>query len=122
MLRISEYIRDSLAEKPWRSFNGVILIWNLTNTCNLTCAHCYASAIPKPQEEISTERALELVSGMKRAGVRHAILSGGEPLLRKDLFEIAAGLRAEGIVVSLSTNGLLVKENIPRRTLYWRFF
>lgn len=110
MLRITEYIRDTLNDKEIRTFNGSILIWNLTNVCNLSCWHCYASANAQPKEELSTEALLEVIPDLQSAGVRFAILSGGEPLIRKDIYQLARALRAEGIHTYLSTNGLLVNE------------
>jgi radical SAM protein with 4Fe4S-binding SPASM domain len=111
MLRISEYIRDTIAEKPIRPGNGKsILIWNLTNLCNLFCEHCYASATQTRNGEISTEDAMGLIPELREAGVGFAILSGGEPLTRTGLFQISTALKEAGIVTYLSTNGLLVTE------------
>lgn len=111
MLRISEYIRDTLADKPIRNTTGKsILIWNLTNLCNLFCEHCYASAAPTREGEFSTEEAMGLIPELKEAGVGFAILSGGEPLTWPGLFEVATALRETGIITYLSTNGLLVSE------------
>ena len=111
MLRISEYIRDTLADKPIRKpGNKSILIWNLTNLCNLFCEHCYASAAPTRDGEFSIEQAMELIPELKEAGVGFAILSGGEPLTWPGLFDVSTALREAGIVTYLSTNGLLVNE------------
>ncbi len=111
MLRISEYIRDTLADKPVRKGTGkTILIWNLTNLCNLFCEHCYASATQTRDGDLSNEEALNLIPELKEAGVGFAILSGGEPLTRPGLFEISTALRDAGIVTYLSTNGLLIGE------------
>lgn len=115
MLRLTEYIRDALAEKPYRPFDGVILIWNLTNTCNLHCRHCYSSAERKSEGDLTLDEVSKAVPGLKRAGVKFAILSGGEPLLREDIFDIAGELRSAGIMTYLSTNGLLIdRDNIGR--------
>ncbi|MBT9584824.1 radical SAM protein [bacterium] len=115
MLRISEYIRHSLQGHPARPFPGLILIWNLTRSCNLACQHCYASAGKADPEELSTAQALDLVPQLRSLGVRYAILSGGEPLARRDLFELSQALRAQGIATSLSSNGLLItRRNLPR--------
>jgi len=109
MLRISEYIRDTLADKPVRQMAGKsILIWNLTNLCNLFCEHCYASATPSRDGEFSFEEAMGLIPELREAGVGFAILSGGEPLTWPGLFEVSSALRKTGIVTYLSTNGLLI--------------
>lgn len=111
MLRISEYIRDTLAGKPVRKMGGKsILIWNLTNLCNLSCDHCYASATQSRAGEFSTGEALALIPELEKAGVGFVILSGGEPLTWPGLFEISTALQEAGIITYLSTNGLLVGE------------
>ena len=111
MLRITEYIRDTLEGKKPRVFNGVILIWNLTNVCNLYCKHCYSSANQIKDGELSFEEIKRVVPELKKAGVKIAILSGGEPLMREDIYEISEYIKSNGIMTYLSTNGLLIDEN-----------
>ncbi len=113
MLRISEYIRKALGNASNTPFGGVILIWNLTNRCNLYCKHCYSAANQEVEGELSYQEAISLVPQLALSGVKFAILSGGEPLLREDIYDIARELRRAGIRTYLSTNGLLInKENI----------
>ncbi|MCS7170824.1 MAG: radical SAM protein [Aquificaceae bacterium] len=112
MLRITEYIRQTLEGKGAEAFKGTILIWNLTKACNLYCKHCYSSAKQKEDGELSLEEVVNLIHRLPSVGVRFVILSGGEPLLREDIFQIAYLLRKRGIRTYLSTNGLLVKEHI----------
>lgn len=113
MLRISEYMRDSLCEKPIRKTDLVILIWNLTNICNLFCEHCYANAHAQKDEELTLEEIEAAFPDLWEKGVRFIILSGGEPLVRKDIFVIAEKMRAFGFITYLSSNGLLIhQENI----------
>ncbi|MDQ7037982.1 MAG: radical SAM protein [Aquificota bacterium] len=114
MLRITRFIRCALEGRPFESFRGIILIWNLTNRCNLYCRHCYASARSEASGDLSTEEALALIPSLRRAGVRFAVLSGGEPLLREDLPEIAVKLKEEGIRTYLSTNGTLLNRGNVR--------
>jgi radical SAM protein with 4Fe4S-binding SPASM domain len=112
MLRMTEYIRDTLHSKHYKPFNGTILIWNLTNACNLYCKHCYSSANQGKREELVLSEIRSIAPDLHRAGVRFAILSGGEPLLRDDIFDIVRIIKREGIKTYLSTNGLLVKEGL----------
>jgi radical SAM protein with 4Fe4S-binding SPASM domain len=107
MLRVSEFIRSAVLGKKYRKPEGLTLIWNLTNRCNLSCLHCYASA-GKDREELSLPEIRRVIGELAGAGVRFVILSGGEPLLREDIYEIASMLRGEGIRTFLSTNGLLI--------------
>ncbi len=113
MLRMTEYLREVLEGKKVKAFgDSVILIWNLTNRCNLYCKHCYSSAKDIRSYELTSEEATNLVKRLPHIKVKFAILSGGEPLLREDLFHIAKLLREQGIRTYLSTNGLLVREFI----------
>ncbi len=113
MLRMTEYLRDVLEGKETKAFgDSVILIWNLINRCNLYCKHCYSSAKDTRSYDLTLEEAIDLARRLPRINVKFAILSGGEPLLREDLFHIARLLREQGIRTYLSTNGLLVREVI----------
>ncbi|HJV62180.1 MAG TPA: heme d1 biosynthesis radical SAM protein NirJ [Albitalea sp.] len=117
MFRISQYMRElAAAERDGaypvvqeRSPRGPVVIWNLVRRCNLTCKHCYAlSADHDYPNELSTAEVGTVMDDLKRFGVPVLILSGGEPLLRPDLFEIAARAKALGFYVGLSTNGTLI--------------
>ncbi|MDH0182585.1 heme d1 biosynthesis radical SAM protein NirJ [Stutzerimonas stutzeri] len=119
MLRISHYLR-ALAQPTMpvlgaRSVSGKrppVVIWNLLRRCNLTCKHCYAtSADSEFRDELDTDEALKVIDDLHEAGVRVLILSGGEPLLRPDLFLLADYARDKGFFVALSTNGTLIDEN-----------
>jgi radical SAM protein with 4Fe4S-binding SPASM domain len=83
-------------------------ILELTNKCNLNCIHCSVSANESPGEDMSTSRWFELLDSISALGVRAVGLSGGEPLLRQDFWEIAAYARRLGLLVGLVTNGLLI--------------
>lgn len=116
MLRMTEYLRNVFGCKEMcRQYKGMTLIWNLTNRCNLHCGHCYSSASQNKEQELSIQEITDLLTQLKEAGVMFAILSGGEPLMREDIFDIAEVIRESGIKTYLSTNGLLVDEtNIDR--------
>ncbi len=96
-----------------------IVFWNLTRACNLACDHCYLSAHPGADRagELDTAAALAVVDDLASAGVPLVLLSGGEPLLRPDLFEIAARARDRGVATALSTNGTLIDAAVARRLI-----
>ena len=114
MFRISHYMQalgqaapDTLP--PARSPAGPVVIWNLVRRCNLTCKHCYSiSADIDFPGELETAEVYNVMEDLKRFGVPVLILSGGEPLLREDIFEISARAKAAGFYVGLSTNGTLI--------------
>ncbi|GAB6065992.1 heme d1 biosynthesis radical SAM protein NirJ [Aquifex pyrophilus] len=111
MLRVSRYVRKALRKEVPKPINGVILIWNLTNRCNLYCKHCYASANQNKREELSLDEIKRISDELKEEGVRFVIISGGEPLLREDIYDIAKILKDKGFKTYLSTNGILIKED-----------
>jgi heme d1 biosynthesis radical SAM protein NirJ len=117
MFRISQYLHllaraeaGAPMPPPRRGRpSGPVVIWNLIRRCNLTCAHCYAlSADHDYAGELGTDEACTVMDDLKAFGVPVLILSGGEPLLRPDLFTLATRARAMGFYVGLSTNGTLI--------------
>jgi len=88
------------------------LIWNITNRCNLKCSHCYMAAdahvLP---DQLSDEETIELVDRMHAAGCPVVFLSGGEPMLRKNFWEILERVHQCGIHPTISTNCTLVNED-----------
>jgi len=88
---------------------GPVVVWNVCFHCNMTCPHCYAAAASHPSpKDLSRDEALDLIDQMAASGVRVVIFSGGEPLLRPDLFDLLEHARSAGIAPQLSTNGTLI--------------
>jgi len=94
---------------PRREPPGPVVIWNLIRRCNLTCKHCYSiSADIDFKGELSTAEVYHVMDDLKAFGVPVLILSGGEPLLRPDIFDISRRAKDMGFYVGLSTNGTLI--------------
>ena len=115
MFRITQYMKEILDPKPLgpkRNPPGPVVIWNLIRRCNLTCKHCYSiSADTDFPNELSTAQVFEVMDDLKQFGVPVLILSGGEPLLRTDIFDIAHRAKAMGFYTALSTNGTLIDDS-----------
>ncbi len=95
---------------------GPVVVWNCTRACNLACRHCYAGATPQAaQQELSTEEAKTLLDSLAAADVPVLLVSGGEPLLRSDLFELLEHAAAIGLRTVISTNGTLITPAIAHR-------
>ncbi|HJN23160.1 MAG TPA: heme d1 biosynthesis radical SAM protein NirJ [Rhodospirillales bacterium] len=114
MFRISQFMRE-IAEptplEPMPGPAGPVVIWNLIRRCNLNCRHCYSmSADTDFQGELTTNEVFAVLEDLKAFGVPALILSGGEPLLRPDIFEITARAKELGFFVALSTNGTLIDD------------
>lgn len=90
-----------------------ILAWELTRACNLNCVHCRASATREPGPgELSTVEGMSLLGDLASGGTRLVILSGGEALVRPDVFELAAHGTGLGLRMTLATNGSLVTPEV----------
>ena len=90
-----------------------VVAWNLTRRCNLECAHCYIAAGPRESAatELDTDACLAIVDQLLRVNPAPLlILSGGEPLLRRDLTEIAQYASSNGATVVVGTNGTLLTD------------
>jgi len=95
-----------------------MIAWELTRACNLACLHCRAAAIDKPTpDELSTEECFALIDQIASFATPTIILTGGEPLLRPDLFEIATRATDRGLRIVAATNGTLLDEATARRLL-----
>ncbi len=96
-------------EKP----AGPVVVYNCTQRCNLHCIHCYsASTDAVDSEQLSTAQACEMIDDLAAAGVPVLLLSGGEPLLRPDVFELISHARKAGLRVAISTNGTTITESL----------
>ena len=95
------------------AFTPYTISWNLTQRCNQRCAHCYLSAFPgaSAAEELSTEECFRVVDEIAEVNPDVLlILTGGEPLLRTDLFDLGGYAADKGFTVVLGTNGFLLKQ------------
>jgi heme d1 biosynthesis radical SAM protein NirJ len=112
MFRVSQYMQELVNPTPLmerRTPPGPVVIWNLIRRCNLTCKHCYSiSADIDFKGELNTEEVFTVMDDLKGFDVPVLILSGGEPLLRPDIFSISRRAKDMGFYVGLSTNGTLI--------------
>lgn len=92
-----------------------LVSWNLTRKCNLRCPHCYLDAGSGDEDELTTDECLDLVDEMHALGTEMLILTGGEPLLRRDIYDIASRASERGMWVVMGTNGVLVNDHVARR-------
>ena len=101
--------------KPLSLYAPFLVVWDFTHKCNLNCKHCYSNSGAVLEEELSTKEALDVVDQLDDAGVTALAFSGGEPLSKKDFFEVASHAVKRGLYVSVATNGtLLTGENVKK--------
>ena len=117
MFRLSNLLSSVVEGNKARVLDGSIAIWNFTNRCNLSCMHCYSRADLDAVDVLTTQKITQTLPKLKENGVKFLIFSGGEPLTRKDLFEIADRCKELGIITYLSTNGLYVGHKNAKKIL-----
>ena len=108
-LRYKEGLSHPLQRRP-------VVVWNTTRTCNLSCIHCYSDSCNKRYpNELSTDEAKKMLGGLARFKVPVLLFSGGEPLLRKDIFQLNSFAKDLGLRTVLSTNGTLITKKLASR-------
>jgi len=98
----SHLLQFSIDKRP-------VVVWNITQRCNLKCIHCYAHAKARQQDnELTTDEGKALIDDLAGMGVPVLLFSGGEPLMRKDMPELAQYAVEKGMRAVISTNGTLI--------------
>jgi len=102
------------------AFSGMyrpVVFWNVTDRCNLSCTHCYSKSGPgrTTEGELKTAETLGVIDDISDMGVPLILFTGGEPLLREDIWELARHAGGRGLKMALSTNGTLITPEIARR-------
>jgi len=93
-----------------------IVVWNITRACNLKCIHCYNdSGTNKAFNDITTEKAKAILDDLAQFGVPSVLFSGGEPLMRPDLFDLIQYADKGGLRTVISTNGTLITTEVARK-------
>lgn len=91
------------------------LVWGLTNACNIRCVHCYASSAKPDPGELNADEASKAPRSVAEAGVFDIAFSGGEALLRKDVFDLVVQASHLGMATGLGTNGWMVNDVVASR-------
>ena len=101
---------------PEQEFKPRLIFWEVTKGCNLRCIHCRATATElSSPTDLPTERALDIIKQIADFGNPILVLSGGEPLYRSDIFDLARFATDRGIRVALATNGTLVTKPVAKK-------
>jgi len=104
----SQLLQFSMDKKP-------VVVWNVTRACNLNCMHCYARAVERAREkELTHDQGIKLIDDLARFGVPVILFSGGEPILRPDLPDLASYAVKKGMRAVISTNGTLITREKAR--------
>lgn len=94
-----------------------LVFWETTAACNLACIHCRRMEVARAsmRDDLTTAEARAMIDAVREVAAPILVLSGGEPLMRPDIFEIAAYAVEGGLTVSLATNGTLIDDDVAAR-------
>jgi AdoMet-dependent heme synthase len=92
-----------------------LVFWETTAACNLTCVHCRRLELDATRDELTTAEAKTMIDGIAAVGKPILFFSGGEPLMRPDLWELCEYAKAAGLTLALATNGTKVDDAIAAR-------
>ncbi|MEN6584166.1 MAG: radical SAM protein [Armatimonadota bacterium] len=107
---------DSLRYRQRGSERKPVVVWNCTRRCNLKCVHCYSeSCNVHYSNELTTSDARTMIEDLAAFGAPVLLFSGGEPIIREDIFELGAYARELGIRPVISTNGTLITDQVAAR-------
>ena len=111
------YVKGANEQKSGVSTgHGPVVVWNCTRTCNLKCMHCYADSDSRKYEgELTTKEAKAFIKDLHEFKVPVILFSGGEPLVREDLFDLIQYAGNYKIRGTISTNGTLIDKDIAKR-------
>ncbi len=94
-----------------------LLFWESTAGCNLACVHCRRLDVARDtaRDDLSTDEAMTLIRSLPETGRPIVVFSGGEPLMRPDLFDLAAEAARLSLPTALATNGTIMDEHVAQR-------
>jgi radical SAM protein with 4Fe4S-binding SPASM domain len=109
MLNVVKGIANFGIMYPQPAGAPITIVWNFTNRCNLNCLHCHQDSSPKSSaKELTTSQAFKVIDNMSDAGVAILTFSGGEPLLRRDLYAAVKRAADLGMLCTVASNGTLM--------------
>lgn len=107
---------DNLRYSEHIDYAPKVVVWNATSRCNLRCQHCYFKASDKASPgELNKQEGMSFIEDLAEFDVPVLLFSGGEPLLREDIFELGRFAANHGIWTVLSTNGTLITEEVAKK-------
>ncbi|MCK5849083.1 MAG: radical SAM protein [Caldisericia bacterium] len=96
--------------------NRPLVVWNTTNRCNLKCKHCYIQAEDHEyNDELTTQEACTFIDDLASMNVPVLLFSGGEPIMRKDLYQLIKRASEKGLRPVISTNGTLITSEVAQK-------
>ncbi len=109
MLSVVKGIASFGVRYPQPAGVPIAIVWNVTNRCNLRCIHCHQDSSPTCSDsELTTAEAFKVIDNVSDAGLVTLTFSGGEPLVRKDLYDLIGRANDSGLLCTIASNGTLL--------------
>lgn len=115
MLNVIRGVRHFGLQAPQPTAVPVVIVWNYTNQCNLNCLHCHQNSGPSEEKELTTEEAFSVIEKLSEAGVSVLTFSGGEPLVRSNIFEVIKKAHDTGMLCTIASNGTLMTRDVVQK-------
>jgi len=116
MLSVVKGIANFGIRYPQPTGAPITIVWNFTNRCNLNCLHCHQDSSPMSSyPELTTSQAFKVIDNMSDAGVAILTFSGGEPLLRGDLYDAIKRANDNGMLCTIASNGTLITREVAKK-------
>lgn len=114
MLNVVRGISHYGLRTPQPTAVPVVIVWNYTNRCNLSCIHCHQNSAESAESELTAEEAFRIIDRMCEAGISILTFSGGEPLVRSDLLHAIKRADDGGILCTVASNGTLMTKQVVK--------
>ena len=116
MLSVVKGISHFGLKHPQPTAAPIVIVWNFTNRCNLNCLHCHQDSSPaSSRPELTTSEAFKVVDNMADAGVAVLTFSGGEPLLRRNIYNVIRRAKDSGMLCTIASNGTLITREVAKK-------
>jgi len=115
MLNVVKGISHFGIRSPQPTAVPVVIVWNYTNRCNLNCIHCHQDSGEGAEAELTTEEAFKVIDKMGEAGISILTFSGGEPLVRTDVYHSIERADDAGILCTIASNAVLMTKQVVKR-------
>ena len=115
MINVIRGIRYFGLRFPQPTAVPVVIVWNYTNRCNLHCLHCHQNSGEANERELTTEEAFKVIDKLGNAGLSILTFSGGEPLLRSDIYDAIERANDAGLFCTIASNGILMTKLVVQK-------
>jgi len=116
MLSVTKGIAHFGVRYPQPAGAPITIVWNFTNRCNLNCLHCHQDSSPtSPYSELTTSQAFKAIDNMSDAGVAILTFSGGEPLVRRDVYDAIRRANDSDMLCTIASNGTLITREVAEK-------